>query len=54
MPVYQVVVALSETPSSWLMEGGLVMPDPTPAAEQTWMRELQKQFPGKYDKYISP
>jgi phenylpyruvate tautomerase PptA (4-oxalocrotonate tautomerase family) len=51
LPGDQVVVAMSDTPSSWLMEGGLSMPEPVPEAEAAWMKELQKQFPGKYDEY---
>jgi phenylpyruvate tautomerase PptA (4-oxalocrotonate tautomerase family) len=52
LPGDQVVVAISETPSSWLMEGGYVMPEPTPEAERAWMKQLQKSFPGKYDNYV--
>ena len=53
LPGDQVVVAMSDTPSSWLMEGGLVMPEPTPAAERAWMQQLTEQFPGKYDRYAA-
>lgn len=53
LPGDQVVVAMGDTPSSWLMEGGLVMPEPTPQAENAWMHELMQQFPGKYDQYAT-
>jgi phenylpyruvate tautomerase PptA (4-oxalocrotonate tautomerase family) len=47
----QIVVAVGETPSSWLMEAGIVMPEPIPEAEAAWIAEIQKRFPGKYDDW---
>ena len=51
LPPDQIVIAATDTPSSWLMEAGLIMPEPTPAAEAAWMTTLQELFPGKYDDY---
>ena len=51
LPPDQIVVAISDTPSSWLMEAGMVMPEPIPAAEAAWIAELQRRFPGKYDDW---
>lgn len=49
LPADQILVAATDTPSSWLMEAGLIMPEPTPEAEAAWMKQLQTQFPGTYD-----
>ena len=49
LPPGQVVVAVTETPSSWLMEAGMVLPEPVPEAEAAWIAELQERFPGRYD-----
>ncbi|GAA4853021.1 hypothetical protein GCM10023201_52920 [Actinomycetospora corticicola] len=51
LPPDQVVVAISETESSWLMEGGLQLPPPTHDAEVEWMRQLNELFPGKYAQW---
>ena len=51
LPPDQIIVAISETPSSWLMEAGMVMPEPIPAAEAAWIAEIKKRFPGKYDEW---
>lgn len=51
LPPDQIFVAVTDTPSSWLMEAGLVLPEPTRDAEAAWMKELQAMFPGKYDDY---
>ena len=51
LPPDQIVVAVTETPSSWLMEAGMVMPEPIPEAEATWIAELKERFPGKYDAW---
>ena len=51
LPPDQVLVAINETPSSWLMEGGLVLPEPTHDAEVAWMKQLSEMFPGKYAQW---
>lgn len=51
LPPDQVVIALGETESSWLMEGGLQLPPPTHDAEVAWMRRLDELFPGKYARW---
>ena len=48
LPADQIFVAVTDTPSSWLMEAGLVLPEPTHDAEAAWMKQLQAMFPGKY------
>jgi phenylpyruvate tautomerase PptA (4-oxalocrotonate tautomerase family) len=52
LPPDQVLVAINESPSSWLMEGGLVLPEPTHDAEVAWMAQLNEMFPGKYAQYV--
>ncbi len=52
MPPDQVLVAINETESSWLMEGGLELPPPTHAAEVAWMKQLNEMFPGKYAQWV--
>ena len=49
LPPDQVFVAATDTPSSWLMEAGLILPDPIPEAEAEWMDKLRAMFPGRYD-----
>ena len=51
LPPDQIFVAATEAPSGWLMEAGLILPEPTHEAEAAWMKKLQEQFPGKYDDY---
>ena len=51
LPPDQIFVAVTDTPSSWLMEAGLVLPEPTREAEAAWMAQLQELFPGRYDDY---
>ena len=51
LPPDQIFVAATDTPASWLMEAGLVLPEPVPDAEAAWMTKLQTLFPGKYDEY---
>lgn len=51
LPAEQTVLAVTETPSSWLMEAGTVMPEPIPEAEAAWIKQLQERFPGKYDDW---
>ena len=51
LPPNQIFIAVTDTPSSWLMEAGLVLPEPTHEAEAAWMKQLQQLFPGKYDDY---
>ena len=52
LPQDQIVVAVTETPSSWLMEAGTVMPEPIPAAESAWIAQLAARFPGRYDAWL--
>ncbi|MDL5159739.1 tautomerase family protein [Actinomycetospora termitidis] len=52
LPADQVVVVVSDTPSSWLMEAGMVLPEPVHEAEVQWMRKINEQFPGKYQQYV--
>jgi phenylpyruvate tautomerase PptA (4-oxalocrotonate tautomerase family) len=51
LPPDQVLVAINETESSWLMEGGLELPPPTHEAEVAWMKQLNEIFPGKYAQW---
>lgn len=53
LPPDQVFVAATDTPSSWLMEAGLILPEPTREAEAAWMNQLHDMFPGKYDDYVT-
>lgn len=52
LPPDQIFVAATDTPSNWLMEAGLILPEPTCDAEAAWMKQLQEMFPGKYDQYV--
>ena len=36
-----VLVAVADFPPSWAMEGGLIMPDVTPEAEEAWIEEFR-------------
>jgi phenylpyruvate tautomerase PptA (4-oxalocrotonate tautomerase family) len=47
----QIVVGLNELPSSWLMEAGFFMPEPTDEAESAWIAGLQETFPGQFDAW---
>jgi phenylpyruvate tautomerase PptA (4-oxalocrotonate tautomerase family) len=49
LPPDQIVVAVTDTPPSWLMEAGMVLPETNHEAEAAWMKKLQERFPGKYD-----
>ena len=49
LPPDQIVVAVTDTPASWLMEAGMILPETNRAAEAAWMKRLQERFPGKYD-----
>ena len=51
LPPDQIVVAVTDTPPSWLMEAGMVLPETNHEAEAAWMTRLQERFPGKYDDY---
>ncbi|MCD2191956.1 tautomerase family protein [Actinomycetospora endophytica] len=52
LPADQVVVVVSDTPSSWIIEAGMVLPEPTHDAEALWMKKLDEMFPGKYQQYV--
>lgn len=41
----QIFVAATDTPSSWLMEAGMILPEPDPASEAAWMQELRDRYP---------
>lgn len=45
----QIVIGLNELPSTWLMEAGFFMPEPTDEAESAWIARLQSAYPGKFD-----
>ena len=49
LPPDQIFVAVTDTPSSWVMEAGLVLPEPVAEDEAVWMQKLSELFPGKYD-----
>ena len=49
LPPDQIFVAATDTPASWCMEAGLILPDTNHEAEAAWMRELQEMFPGRYE-----
>ena len=49
LPPDQIFVAATDTPSSWLMEAGMVLPEPNPEAEEAWMDRLREMFPGRYE-----
>ena len=51
VPAEQIVVAISETPSPWLIEAGMVMPQATHDDEAAWIERLRQEYPGKYDSY---
>lgn len=51
LPPDQVMVVVTEVPSSWLMEAGIVLPEPTHDAESAWMKQLDEMFPGRYAQY---
>ena len=52
LPADQVMVVVTDTPSSWIMGAGVVLPPPTHEAEVAWMRQLNDMFLGKYDQYV--
>lgn len=37
----EVVVAVSDIPAQWAMEGGMIMPEPTAEAEAAWFAKLK-------------
>ena len=47
----QIVVAVNELPSSWLMEAGFFLPEPTDQAEAVWIAQLQAAYPGDFDDW---
>ncbi|MBV9720945.1 MAG: tautomerase family protein [Mycobacterium sp.] len=51
MPEDQIVIVVSDTPASWVMEAGMVLPETHHETEAAWMQELQAKFPGKYENY---
>jgi len=42
VPAGKVVVATNDLPSQWLMEAGLVMPQPNPEEEAAWLERLEE------------
>lgn len=52
LPADQVVLAVTDTPSSWIIEAGMVLPEPVHDAEVLWMKKLDEMFPGKYEQYV--
>jgi phenylpyruvate tautomerase PptA (4-oxalocrotonate tautomerase family) len=42
VPAGKVVVSTMDLPSQWLMEAGLVMPQPNPEDEQAWFERLER------------
>jgi len=42
VPPGKVVVSTMDLPSQWLMEAGLVMPQPNPEDEQAWFERLEE------------
>lgn len=47
LPPTQIFVAAPELLSSWLLEAGLILPEPNPEAERTWVQELERLYPGQ-------
>ena len=47
----QIVINIGETPGPDIMEAGLILPEPTDAAEAEWIRALQDTYPGDYDDW---
>lgn len=48
-PPDQIGVEVHELPSSWLMEAGFFLPEPTDEAETAWIKQLQETYPGQFD-----
>lgn len=53
LPPDQIFVIVEEAPSSWIMEAGFFLPEPTDEAEAAWIKQLQKAYPGQYDEWGS-
>lgn len=51
LPPDQIFVIAQEEPSSWIMEAGMFLPEPTDEAEAAWIEKLQETYPGKYDDW---
>jgi phenylpyruvate tautomerase PptA (4-oxalocrotonate tautomerase family) len=41
VPAGQIVVSTMDLPSNWLMEAGLIMPQPIPEEEAAWIAKLE-------------
>jgi len=41
VPAGKVVISTQDLPSNWLMEAGLIMPQPIPEEEAAWMKRLE-------------
>jgi phenylpyruvate tautomerase PptA (4-oxalocrotonate tautomerase family) len=52
LPGDQIVVVATDTPPSWTMEAGIVLPETNREAESAWIAELAQKFPGKYDAWL--
>jgi phenylpyruvate tautomerase PptA (4-oxalocrotonate tautomerase family) len=42
IPAGKVVVSTMDLPSEWLMEAGLMMPQPNPEEEEAWFKRLEE------------
>lgn len=47
----QIVVTVDEVPYSWIMEAGYFMPPANDAAEDAWIAQLQRAYPGEFDEW---
>jgi phenylpyruvate tautomerase PptA (4-oxalocrotonate tautomerase family) len=36
-----ILIAVMDVPAQWAMEGGMIMPEPTPEAEAAWFAKLE-------------
>ncbi len=52
LPGDQIVVVATDTPPSWTMEAGIILPDTEPEAEHAWIAEIAQKFPGRYDAWL--
>ncbi|QQX86645.1 tautomerase family protein [Cupriavidus necator] len=42
----ELIVAVLDVPAQWAMEGGMIMPEPTPEAEAAWFAKLEANQAG--------
>ena len=43
----EIVVAVSDVPAQWAMEGGMIMPEPTREEEAAWFTKLEANRAGR-------